>query len=279
MRKIIYAITYLAALAIGIGMLVFNHQAMETSQPMLRWVIIAAGIVFIIPGLFLLIASLRPRRDANGVIISRPWFSTGMGIISLIWGILMLCMPTGFLGNLNITLGGSLIIASLAQIVWIVKGRRVNGAPIWLYIIPLLTLASGIWVILLKTDFQNPGQEHTLGSIIAGASFILWAINGFMSLPRRKKTASDIEKEARRLARDQEKATKEEAKAAKERLAQAKANSETARRNEEAARKAAEEAQEKLNAEPSVIPNPVPEVTPDPTSDTAETEKVTNETK
>lgn len=246
MRKIIYALAYLIALVAGICLLVFNHQAVEESQPVLKYVMMGVGIVFIIPGLFFLIASLRPHRDANGVIVSRPWFSTGTAIISLVWGVLLLCMPSGLLGNLNISLGVSLIIVSLAQIVWIVKGRRVNGAPAWLYIIPLATIAAGVWVMLLETDYQDPGKEHTIGSIISGAAFILWGINGFLSLPRRKKTAADIEKEARRLAKEQERAAKEEAKEAKARLAQAKANTEAARQSEEAARKAAEEAQQKL---------------------------------
>ncbi len=189
MRKIIYALVYLIAFVSGICLLVFNHQAMEESQPVLRYVMMGAGIVFIIPGILFLIASLRPHRDADGEIVSRPWFSTGTATISLVWGVLLLCMPSGFLGNLNISLGVSLIIVSLVQIVWIVKGRRINRAPSWLYITPLVTLAVGVWLILMRTDYQNPGQTHTLGSIIAGATFILWALNGFMSLPRRKRTA------------------------------------------------------------------------------------------
>ncbi len=245
MRKIIYALVYLIALVAGVCLLVFNHQAMEETCPVLRYVIMGAGVAFVIPGICFLIASLRPRRDSNGVVVSRPWFSTIMGVIALVWGILLLCMPSGFLGNLNISLGVSLIIVSLAQIVWIVKGRRINGAPVWLYIIPILTVAAGVWIIFMETDFQNPGREHSLGSIVAGAAFIILAINGFASLPRRKKTVSDIEKETRRLAKEQKKAVKEEAREAKQRLEQAKANSEAALRNEEAARKAVEETQQK----------------------------------
>lgn len=254
MRKIIYALAYLIALVAGICLLVFNHQAVEESQPVLRYVMMGVGIVFIIPGLIFLIASLRPRRDANGMIVGRPWFSTATAIISLVWGVLLLCMPSGLLGNLNISLGISLIIVALAQIVWIVKGRRANGAPAWLYIIPLLTMAAGVWVMLLKTDYQSPGEEHSIGSIIAGAALVLWGINGFLSLPRRKKTAADIEKEARRLAREQDRAAKEEAKEAKARLAEAKANAEAARQSEEAARKAAKEAQQKLKTENPEVP-------------------------
>jgi len=187
MRKIIYAFAYVAALVIGICLLVFNHQAMENSMSVLRPIIITAGIIFVVPGIYFLLSSLRTHRDAYGVIVSRPWFSTGMGAISLIWGVLILSMPYGFIGNLNITFGISLIIASIAQILWIVKGRKINGAPIWLYLIPLATIAAGIVVTVLRKDFQNPGYEFSIGSIITGAGLILLSLNGFLSLPHRKK--------------------------------------------------------------------------------------------
>ena len=121
MGKIIYALVYLIALVAGVCLLVFNHQAMEETRPVLRYVIMGAGVAFVIPDICFLIASLRPRRDSNGVVVSRPWFSTIMGGYSTGVGHSSLCMPSGFLGNLNISLGVSLIIVSLAQIVWIVK--------------------------------------------------------------------------------------------------------------------------------------------------------------
>lgn len=79
MRKIIYALVYLIALVAGVCLLVFNHQAMEETRPVLRYVIMGAGVAFVIPGICFLIASLRPRRDSNGVVVSRPWFSTHGG--------------------------------------------------------------------------------------------------------------------------------------------------------------------------------------------------------
>ncbi len=248
MRKVIYAIVYLVALIIGAVLLIFNHQAVENTQPTLHPVMIAAGIIFTIPGLYLLIASLIPHKDSNGVVVSRPWISTVMGIIALIWGVLILCMPGGLLGYLNITLGVSIIIAALAQMTWIIKGRKANGAPMWLYIVPLLTIAAGVWVLLLKKDYQEPGREIIQGCIISGITLIVWAINGFGSLPRRKKTLKDIEKETKRLAKEQEKAMKEEADEASARLEEAKANTEAARKNEELARQAAEKANKKLES-------------------------------
>ncbi len=48
MRKIIYALVYLIALVAGVCLLVFNHQAMEETRPVLRYVIMGAGVAFVI---------------------------------------------------------------------------------------------------------------------------------------------------------------------------------------------------------------------------------------
>lgn len=215
MKKVIYFITYLAILAAGIFLLIFSSQAALENQPSLRALIVAGGIIFVVPGLAQLIANLRPYRNKYGVIVPRPWYGTAMGIAALIWGVFMLCMPGGFLGNLNITLGVSLILASLAQITFIIKGRKTNGAPLWLYIIPLLTICTGVITLLLKEDFQNPGHDKVVGCIITGLSLIVLAVNGFLALPRRKFTAEELAEKSKKIAEKEAKeSAKEEAKEA-----------------------------------------------------------------
>lgn len=184
MRKLIYFITYLAALALGVTLLIFNHQTLEDERPVLHIAMIAAGVIFVVPGIVLLLASLRGGSAKGGN--RRPVLSTILGIASLVWGVLILVMPDGLLGRLNITLGISLFIAAFAQIVWIVRGRRANGAPVWIYLLPLAVAVAGVAVIMLPIDWENPGAESRTGCIISGIAFTLWAINGFLSLSRRR---------------------------------------------------------------------------------------------
>ena len=184
MRKLIYFITYLAALALGVILLIFNHQTLEDERPVLHIAMIAAGIIFVVPGIVLLLASLRAGSAKGGN--RRPVLSTILGIASLVWGVLILVMPDGLLGRLNITFGVSLFIAAFAQIVWIVRGRRANGAPVWIYLLPLAVAVAGVAVIMLPTDWENPGAESRTGCIVSGIAFTLWAINGFLSLSRRR---------------------------------------------------------------------------------------------
>lgn len=188
MRRIIYAISYLVAAVAGIGLLIFNHQAVEESRPVLQWIVIVFGIFFIVPGLYMIFSSLRyPRNQSQRESI--PWMPVTIGVITLVWGVLMLCMPGGFLGRLNITFGGSLIIASFAQISWLARGRKRYIVPVWLYAIPVITCAVGIWMLLLPKDYQNPGSEQIFASIISGIGFIIWSVNGFMSLTQNKRDA------------------------------------------------------------------------------------------
>lgn len=184
MRKLIYFITYLAALALGVTLLIFNHQTLEDERPVLHIAMIAAGVIFVVPGIVFLLASLRGGSAKGGN--RRPVLSTILGVASLVWGVLILVMPDGLLGRLNITLGVSLFIAAFAQIVWIVRGRRANGAPVWIYLLPLAVAVAGVAVIMLPTDWKNPGAESRTGCIVSGIAFTLWAINGFLSLSRRR---------------------------------------------------------------------------------------------
>lgn len=184
MRKLIYFITYLAALALGVTLLIFNHQTLEDERPVLHIAMIAAGVIFVVPGIVLLLASLRGGSAKGGN--RRPVLSTILCIASLVWGVLILVMPDGLLGRLNITLGVSLFIAAFAQIVWIVRGRRANGAPVWIYLLPLAVAVAGVAVIMLPIDWENPGAESRTGCIVSGIAFTLWAINGFLSLSRRR---------------------------------------------------------------------------------------------
>lgn len=210
MKKAVYFICYLLAILVGICLLIFNHEASATDQTTLHYVFIALGVVFILPGIFILLASMHQKKDENGNIIRKPIASTITGIISLVWGVLILIMPSGIFGSLNITLGISLIIISLAQIVWIAKGKTKNSTPFWLFIIPILVIAAGVAVILLKKDFQDPGKEMEIGCIISGIVLLFWGMNGFMSLPNRTKTVADIEADKKKLEHDTKKVLESE---------------------------------------------------------------------
>lgn len=221
MKKLVYIFTYIAALIIGVVFLIFNYQTLESAAPMLRGVMIATGVIFIVPGVVLLIESLMPKRDENGNIIKKAWYLTLVSILALVWGILLICMPSGIGGNLSISLGVSIILAGLAQIVWIIKGSESTFTR---FIVPALTIVAGVIDLSLLSTPDN-GRSAQYASILSGIMIVLWAINGFYSLRSKRvvAAASKAAKAERKLEKEERKEAKAQQKEEKQAAEQAKA--------------------------------------------------------
>lgn len=238
MKKVLYACSYIAALVIGVLMLIFNYQALNSDQPVLRALVIASGVLFIVPAVILLLASLSPKRDDKGEIIKRPWFTTVIAVLALIWGILMICMPSGLLGNLNITLGISLILVGIAQVIWIIKSKE---STFWRFIIPILSVCVGIITLTLLNNYPDAGNSAQWAAIVSGLTLVLWGINGFASLRSKRILAVEHEagKNERKAEKEEKKAEKEEKKN-EEKLRTSQPETETHSDSEAADEKAAE---------------------------------------
>lgn len=193
MKKATYFIVYLAALVIGILLLIGNQAPMEETIPAsMRGIVIASGIVFIFGGAVNLVYSMRPKYDAEGVMVSRPWYLTVMAIAALFWGILLVCLSGSFTYNFAVTSGVSLILAGLASVMWIVGARRPYGAAGWWYIAPLCTIGAGIIDITLINDYANLAQSSSTAAILSGILLLCLGVNGFISLNSRKRVEESV---------------------------------------------------------------------------------------
>lgn len=207
MRKIIYIFTYVVALVIGVLLLIFNYEMFQSTTKIVRGVMIATGIIFIIPGITRLFASMFTRHDKMGNEIKAPWYTTTVALLALIWGILIICMPTGVFGNFNITLGISLLIAGIAQIVWMAKESQTTVQRL---IIPVLTMTAGVIDFTLLDNNPDAGHSAQYATILSGIMIVIWAINGFYSLRSKQivaaeKSAVKEEKKAEKAERKIEK--------------------------------------------------------------------------
>lgn len=214
MRKFIFCLTSLAVIAIGVILLVFNHDAYAMQEPVLRGTVIAGGIIFCVPGFVQLLGALKPKRDYNGNIVKHPWYKTAMALGSLLWGILMICMPSGFVGNFNITLGVSLVLAGLAQIIWFATRRKIFSNKLLTYAVPVVTVGAGIVVCTLRNDYATVAQSTSVGSIVAGIVMILWGLNTFFALPSKPKAEPATPVKAQPKPEETVQKTEETAKAA-----------------------------------------------------------------
>ncbi len=214
MRKTIYFLAYLAAFIIGVLLLIFNYQSVDDDSTILKYTIIAIGIIFVVPAVFVLLSLLKPKRDEKGEIVRKAWYVPVITVITLIWGILILCMPKGFLGNLDITLGVTLIIAGLVQVSWLARMRRDAGASMWRQIVPVLMVGGGVAVLILVGAMADPIQRHSLGCIVSGILLIIYAVNGIASLKNRLPVMKESEKSVDKAINSHEGETTAEGKSA-----------------------------------------------------------------
>lgn len=188
MKKFILYITYIAAALIGLMLLIFSQQAASIATPVaINALIIIIGVIFLIPGIGLLLASMRQKHDKDGKPINRNWLIILIAAIALIWGILSVSMTGILVKILPITLGITLIIAGIVQIIWIASTPKQYKQRAWWYIVPLVVIGVGIICILVVNAISMIGKASAIACIITGFALIIFAIGGFISLKRHPK--------------------------------------------------------------------------------------------
>ena len=146
--------------------------------------IIAMGIVFIVPGI-INIASLSTTRQENRnkekvTIGSR--FQTICGLISgvgsVIMGISMIGWSELFLKFLPIIFGTILILGGRFHACAMGMAFRPIRLPLWLYILPILLVALGLSIIFVDKAILLPC--HIV--LMTGIGLVIFAINAFIEL-------------------------------------------------------------------------------------------------
>ncbi len=199
MKKIVFYLCYLAALVIGILFLVFSGASRAAEAPdSIKGLMIATGIILIIPGFVVLLKSLMPKRDAAGNVVTRPWYTTAISIACLAWGIMLLCIPSMY-NTLSTTLGITLILAGFGQMVFIVNSSRPYGLSLAWYIVPICMICVGVIDMTLINDYSNVGDSNCTTAIISGIMLILFAANGFVSVGRRKAAMKSVDASTREI--------------------------------------------------------------------------------
>ncbi len=152
-----------ALFALLIGFLLVNNP---TDMTVLLVQII--GGLFALSGLVAFIGYFTAKARATGF---RPVFPI-VGVGSLAFGVVLLLMPTMFVNILMYVLGILLCLIGLGQIVNLISYRF---APImWsLYLIPLLTIAAGVFVI------AYPMATASLPFMILGIAYIFYGVCEF----------------------------------------------------------------------------------------------------
>ncbi len=161
----------LIALVVGLVLVIFPQNAAD-------YLVIAVGVVFILPSIFSMASYFVNRGEV------RPPFPVD-ALGGFLFGLMLIIMP-GFFGNiLTIVLGFVLTMAGVQQIASLIAARRWVLVPIWNYIMPVTILLAGIF------SLTNPvGVRSTLFKIL-GVFFLLYALfeftNWFFFMRKRPK--------------------------------------------------------------------------------------------
>lgn len=128
-----------------------------------RYLVIAIGAMFLIPGLYAVVNYLFKGRNQH---MAFPLVSIGSGL----FGLWLMVMPDFFIGILMYVLGAVLAFAGISQIVDLVSARRWTQVAVGYYVVPVLLLIAGLVVLL------NPFAVASVPFLILGISSIVYGV-------------------------------------------------------------------------------------------------------
>lgn len=160
------------AIIIGLVLVVWPYKASD-------YLVITIGVLFIIPGLLGLMGYFIAPKDTS---LSFP--IAGLG--SLLFGVWLVIMPGFFANLLMYVLGFILVIGGIQQIYVVVVSRRWTTTPPAFYVLPVLTLLAGLFVVI------DPVGVRNVALTIIGITCFVYAftelINWFRFTNRKPKT-------------------------------------------------------------------------------------------
>ncbi len=175
----------LCILALGIVLIVFSTQ-------ITLWMVMASGVLFIIPGCVSLVSYFRRDPESRQIMLY-PIVGAG----SILFGLILLIFPELFIRAFMYLLAAVLVIGAATQYYTLWDMRRVHIRPSgWLYLVPTLVLAAGLFIFISDRKEDLAG----LPVIITGCGFIIYALQEFCTLYLMKRFNPHAD-EAQRLAR------------------------------------------------------------------------------
>ncbi|MDD3108432.1 MAG: DUF308 domain-containing protein [Alistipes sp.] len=136
----------------------------------LEYVIQLIGLLFLIPGIIVLIGYLTRKRDGSAP-MQFPIVGTG----SILLGLWLLITPTFFVNILMYVLGALLIAGGIQQMVLLSLARRIHPVSGALYIIPTLILICGLVILF------NPFKVVSTLVMLFGVSCVVYGAFGLFS--------------------------------------------------------------------------------------------------
>lgn len=162
-------LTAIVAGVVGVLLIVFEGRG-----DLLTWIVIIIGLMFVIPGAYVLLSQLlgnRQRRSSMAIV-------SAVGCVCL--GLCLCLIPSAFVSILIYVFAFTLIVCGIAQIVNLSDFKM----PAGFYIVPALVTLTGIVMVFLGAE-----KDASVIVLISGIALVVYAVNAlveYFSSPRQK---------------------------------------------------------------------------------------------
>lgn len=163
-------LTILIVFVVGVLLIVW-HQRVDV----LSWIVIAVGLMLVIPGLYSLISAMVRKKEDGKISYSASSSTIVACVGALALGIWMIVNPAFFVGLLAYIFAAILILYGIYHIVLIGFWSRPLVMPVWFYVIPVLMIAAG--VVILCTDVRT---IQSVVVLMTGIALVASAVNSLL---------------------------------------------------------------------------------------------------
>ena len=151
----------LVVLALGVALI-----AMHNEIRLMEYMVMLIGIAFIIPSVYSIIGTLYYRKKGLPAYYSTAGLVSAIG--SLCIGVLLLSIPTFFIGFLTYLLAALMVLWGIAHIVALIRSNSTYRYSLWLYIMPTATTIAG--VVILASSVK---EIQSVVVLITGIAMII----------------------------------------------------------------------------------------------------------
>ena len=133
-----------------------------------RWIVMASGILFILPGLVGLISYWRRDKQSRQFMLY-PLIALG----SILFGVVQLVLPDLFFEALRYVLACAMLILALLQVysLWNIRSGGVKASLIY-YLFPLAEMGASLFVIF----FGEFAENDPMPLLIVGGTCIVYSL-------------------------------------------------------------------------------------------------------
>ena len=150
----------------ALSALVLGGLLVGVAGQMPVWLVMACGVLFVIPGAVGLIGWLVRDAAARGTLLS-PVASVG----SMLMGAILLVFPESFVSALMYLLSAFLLLVSVLQMYTLFSARRAGANLSWWYFVaPVAVLLAGLYVLL------NPEMTAAMPFFVIGIAAVFYGV-------------------------------------------------------------------------------------------------------